>query len=208
MNIVVHHLENSRSQRVLWLLEELELPYEVVRYERNSVTGSAPPIVGTIHALGKLPLVQDGNLTIAETGAIVEHLVRETGGRLGKPADPEDGRRYTHFMHYAEGSLMPPLFALLLFKRMGEAGDADAAALRESLATHLRWMDAELSERRWFVGSIFTAADIMMSFPLEAARQRGGLDDSYANLNAFLARIHARAAYRRALETGGPYAFV
>jgi glutathione S-transferase len=207
MNITVHHLENSRSQRVLWLLEELALPYQVIRYNRDPITGQAPPAVSGIHPLGKLPLVQDGNLTLAESGLIFEHILDGADAKIGRPAEPESARRYQHFMHYAEGSLMPPLFALLVLGRMGEAGRMAAADVRRSFEDHLAWMDSELSSRRWFAGESFTAVDIMMSFPLEAARQRGGLDDRYANLNAFLHRIHSRPAYRAAIERGGPYAF-
>jgi glutathione S-transferase len=206
MNITVHHLANSRSQRVLWLLEELRLPYRVVRYARDPISGLAPDAVRDIHPLGKLPVIQDGTLTIAESGLIFEHLLNQSDVKMGRPTDSESSRRYQHFMHYAEGSLMPPLFALLVLRRMGEAGQSAAADLRRSFAGHLAWMDAELTTRPWFAGETFTAVDIMMSFPLEAARQRGGLDATYVNLNEFLRRIHSRPAYRAAVEAGGPYA--
>ncbi|MEM5367179.1 glutathione S-transferase [Paraburkholderia azotifigens] len=206
MTIIVHHLENSRSQRVLWLLEELKLPYQVVRYGRDPVTGLAPTSVGNIHPLGKLPVLQDGPLTLAESGVIFEHLLGQSDVKIGQPAELDNGRRYQHFMHYAEGSLMPPLFALLVLGRMGDMAGPAAADLRRSFSGHLAWMDSELSTRPWFAGETFTAVDIMMSFPLEAARQRGGLDERYANLNKFLRRIHSRPAYRAALDAGGPYA--
>ncbi len=206
MNITVHHLENSRSQRILWLLEELRLPYRVVRYARDPISGLAPDAVRDIHPLGKLPVIQDGSLTIAESGLIFEHLLNQSDVKIGRPTDSESSRRYQHFMHYAEGSLMPPLFALLVLRRMGEAGQSAAADLRRSFAGHLAWMDAELATRPWFAGEKFTSVDIMMSFPLEAARQRGGLDERFVNLNAFLRCIHSRPAYRAAVETGGPYA--
>ncbi|EIM97545.1 glutathione S-transferase [Paraburkholderia hospita] len=206
MNIIVHHLENSRSQRVLWLLEELRLPYRVVRYSRDPISGLAPDAARDIHPLGKLPVIQDGNLTIAESVPIFEHILNQSDVKIGRPTDLENSRRYQHFVHYAEGSLMPPLFALLVLRRMGEAGQSAAADLRRSFAGHLAWMDAELTERPWFAGESFTAVDIMMSFPLEAARQRGGLDGTYPNLNEFLGRIHSRPACRAAIEAGGPYA--
>ncbi|BAN26298.1 glutathione S-transferase family protein [Caballeronia insecticola] len=207
MSIIVHHLENSRSQRVLWLLEELNLPYQVVRYSRAAVTGSAPPAVAALHPLGKLPLLQDDDLIIAESGLIFEHLLEQSNVDIGKPADPDGARRYQHFFHYAEGSLMPPLFALLVLGRMGDVARDAANDLRHAFAVHLTWLNDELSQRAWFAGDTFTAADIMMSFPLEAARQRGGLDERYPHLNAFLARVHVRPAYRAAIEIGGPYAF-
>jgi glutathione S-transferase len=207
MSIVVHHLENSRSQRVLWLLEELGLPYEVERYQRDSVTGLAPAALKQFHPLGKSPLIQDANKTVAETAAIVEYLVDKAGGKLGRPTGEMSAKQYTHFMHYAEGSLMPPLYALLVLGKMGESGQAVADAQRELFAVHLNWLEQEISTRPWFAGAEFSAADIMMSFPLEAARQRGGLDASYVELTDYLRRIHDRPAYRRALERGGPYAF-
>ncbi len=205
MTTTVHHLANSRSQRILWLLEELQLPYAVKRYERDPVTNLAPPELKSIHPLGKAPLLQDGEATLAETAVIIEHLVNRAG-RLGRPAAPEAASRYDYFMHYAEGSLIPPLYALLVLGRMGETGQAAAEGVRSVFAGHLAWLDEEIGSRPWFSGDEFTAADVMMSFPMEAARQRCGLDASYVNLNGWLARIHARPAYSRALTAGGPYA--
>ncbi|MFM0197949.1 glutathione S-transferase [Paraburkholderia strydomiana] len=207
MSIVVHHLENSRSQRVLWLLEELDIPYQVERYQREPSSGLAPDSLRRIHPLGKSPVIQDGEVTIAETGAIVDYLVNQAGGKLGQPAEAVGAMRYTHFMHYAEGSLMPPLYALLVLARMGESGRSMATSQRTMFATHLTWLDNELSDRPWFAGPDFTAADVMMSFPLEAARQRGGLDASYERLTEYLRRAHGRPAYQRGLDRGGPYAF-
>jgi glutathione S-transferase len=205
--ILVHHLENSRSQRVLWLLEELELPYEVRRYERDRKTMLAPPELRKVHPLGKAPLIEDEGRVIAETGAIAEYLVEKEGGRLGPPANRDAVLRYRHFLHYAEGSMMPPLFGLLIINRLGLLGRPAKAPVQKMLDQHLDWLETELGERSWFAGDEFTAADIMMSFPLEASRSRGGLDGSRPNLIDWLERIHARPAYAAALAKGGPYAY-
>lgn len=207
MSITVHHLENSRSQRVLWLLEELGLPYAVVRYERDRKTMLAPPELKKVHPLGKSPVIEMDGEILSETGAIVEHIVEHAGGRLGPMAEATDRKLWRHFLHYAEGSMMPPLFALLVVGRMGLLGRPARKPLLRMLATHLRWLDGELARRPWFAGHDFSAADVMMSFPLEAARARGGLDKRYPNLLAWLDRIHARPAYQTALARGGPYAF-
>ena len=218
--IVVHHLNNSRSQRVLWLLEELGLPYELRRYQRDPATLLAPPQLREVHPLGKSPVISDGELTLAESGAILEYLVERHGaGRLRPAAGTPERVRYTYWMHYAEGSLMPPLLLKLVFDRIerskmpffarpiarGIAGKARAALVTDNLRRHLDYLEAELAGRDWFAGPEFSAADIQMSFPLEAARARGGLDASRPRLMDFLARIHARPAYRRALEQGGPF---
>lgn len=205
--IVVHHLQNSRSQRVLWLLEELELPYEVRRYERDAKTMLAPPELRKVHPLGKAPVVEDEGRVVAETGAIVEYLVEKAGGRLGPPGNRDDVLRYRHFLHYAEGSMMPPLLALLIIGRLGMLGKPARAPVQRMLDTHLDWLEAELGSRAWFAGDDFTAADIMMSFPLEASRARGGLDERRPNLTDWLERIHARPAYAAALAKGGAYAY-
>ncbi len=205
--IIVHHLENSRSQRILWLLEELGLPYEVKRYERDAKTMLAPAKLQAVHPLGKAPLIEDEGRVIAETGAIVEYLVEKAGGRLGPPANREAVLRYRHFLHYAEGSMMPPLFALLVINRLGLLGKPARAPIQAMLDRHLDWLESELATRDWFAGDEFTAADIMMSFPLEAARSRAGLDSRRPNLTDWLERIHARAAYGDALTKGGPYAY-
>ena len=205
--IIVHHLENSRSQRILWLLEELELPYEVRRYSRDPKTMLAPPELRKVHPLGKSPVIEDEGRVIAETGAIVEYLVEKAEGRLGPPANREAVLRYRQFLHYAEGSMMPPLLAMLVVGRLGLLGKPARAPLQRMLDVHLDWLETELAGRDWFAGSSFTAADIMMSFPLEASRARGGLDESRPHLIDWLERIHARPAYGEALSRGGPYAY-
>jgi glutathione S-transferase len=205
--IKVHHLENSRSQRVLWLLEELGLDYEVVPYKRDPKTMLAPPELARVHPLGKSPVIEDGAQVVAETGAIVEYLVEKGEGRLGPPANREAILRYRHFLHYAEGSLMPPLLALLVVNRLGVLGKPAKTPLLAMFARHLDWLESELVGRPWFAGEAFTVADIMMSFPLEAARQRAGLDASRPHLMDWLERIHARPAYAEALKRGGPYAY-
>ena len=225
--ITVHHLENSRSQRVLWLLEELGLPYEVKRYARDPRTLYAPPELARVHPLGKSPVITDGDITVAESGAIVEYLVDTYGPpRTGAPLKPAPGtpeqRRYTYWLHFAEGSLMPPLLMKLVFDKVREApvpffvkpvvrGIADqvtASFIAPNLKRLLAFMEGELASRPWFCGAEFTAADVQMSYPVEAAAERAGLDDRYPKLQEWLSRIHARAAYRRALEQGGPYSAV
>ena len=205
--IVVHHLENSRSQRVLWLLEELGLPYEVRRYARDPKTMLAPPVLKNVHPLGKSPVIEDGGRVVAETGAIVEYLVEKAEGRLGPPPNREAVLRYRHFLHYAEGSMMPPLLALLVVGRLGMLGKPAKAPVQAMLDGHLDWLEGEIATRDWFAGDEFTAADIMMSFPLEASRWRGGLDESRPHLIDWLERIHARPAYGEALAKGGAYAY-
>ncbi len=210
--IKVHHLENSRSQRVLWLLEELELPYEIVFYKRDPKTMLAPPSLKQVHPLGKSPVIEDdgpaGNhRVIAETGAIVEYLVEKAEGRLGPPANRDSILRYRQFLHYAEGSMMPPLLALLVVNRLGFLGKPAKKPLLAMFRQHLDWLESELGSRAWFAGDEFTAADVMMSFPLEASRQRAGLGPSHPNILDWLERIHARPAYAEALRKGGPYAY-
>ncbi|HEY1145891.1 MAG TPA: glutathione S-transferase [Allosphingosinicella sp.] len=205
--IVVHHLENSRSQRILWLLEELGLPYEVRRYARNVKTMLAPEALRAVHPLGKAPVIQDRTRIVAETGAIVEYLVEKAGDRLGPPANREAVLRYRYFLHYAEGSMMPPLFGLLVVNRLGLLGRPARKPIQAMLDRHLDWLESELSGRDWFACDQFTAADVMMSFPLEVSRTRGGLGESRPNLIDWLERIHARPAYGEALAKGGPYAY-
>ena len=204
--IIVHHLENSRSQRILWLLEELALPYQVRRYARDPKTMLAPPELKRVHPLGKSPIIEDEGLVLAETGAIVEYLV-ERAGKLGPPGNREAVLRYRQFLHYAEGSMMPPLLALLVVGRLGILGKPARSPLQKMLDTHLDWLETELSTRDWFAGDEFSAADVMMSFPLEASRSRGGLNESRPHLIDWLERIHARPAYGEALAKGGPYAY-
>ncbi|WP_341209437.1 glutathione S-transferase [uncultured Sphingomonas sp.] len=214
MTIIVHHLENSRSQRILWLLEELEIPYDVKRYERNKATMLAPPELRRVHPLGKSPVIEDtaaqaatGPRVIAETGAIVEYLVDRADGKLGAPPKRDDALAYRFWLHYAEGSLMPPLLVKLVVSRIPLLGKRVAARIQPMIDRHLDYVEASLSDHPWFAGDSFTAADIMMSFPLEAARSRAGLDASRPHTIAWLERIHARPAYQRALAAGGPYAY-
>ena len=204
--LIVHHLENSRSQRLLWLIEEIGLAYEVKRYARDKKTMRAPPILKRVHPLGKSPLLEDDGVLFAESGAIIEHLVAKTG-QFGPPVGADGQRQWTMFLHYAEGSLMPPLLAMLVVRRLGWLGRPARGPLQAMFAEHLRYLEAELGTRPWFAGDEFSAADVMMSFPLEAARSRAGLDDRYPAILEWLGRIHARPAYVRALEAGGPYAY-
>jgi glutathione S-transferase len=220
--IIVHHLNNSRSQRVLWLLEELGLPYEIVRYQRDPKTMLAPRELRAIHPLGKSPILQDGDVTVAESGAIVEYLLERYGqGRLKPDVGSADWLRFIYFLHYAEGSAMPPLLLKLVFVRMETAPvpffakpvarllakGAQKAFIDPQLKMHLDYLEGEIGKSEWFAGDAFTAADIQMSFPLEAAASRGGLDASRPKLHAFLERIHARPAYQAALAKGGKYDF-
>ncbi len=202
--IVVHHLEHSRSQRILWLLEELGLDYEVRHYARHPKTMLAPPELARIHPLGKSPVIEDQGRVLAEAGAIVDYLVEREGGRLGPPVKRDDILRYRHFLHYAEGSLMSPLLVMLVLRRLGILGRPARPTVQRMIDRHLDWLESELVGRDWFAGEEFTAADIMMSFPLEAARHRAGLDASRPNLSDWLERIHARPAYAAALAKGGP----
>lgn len=221
--IVVHHLNNSRSQRILWLLEELGLDYDIKRYQRDPATMLAPPALREVHPLGKSPVITDGDLTLAESGAIIEYLVERYGeGRLApRPGTPER-LRYIHWMHYAEGSAMPPLLLQLVFGRLDKGkmpffirpvaraikNRVKASFIEPRINQHLDYMEGELARHPWFAGAEFTAADIQMSFPVEAAAARGGLNRSRPKLMAFLERIHARPAYRRAIERGGDYALM
>jgi len=207
MTIIVHHLENSRSQRVLWMLEELGLPYEIKRYERNRKTMLAPPELRAVHPLGKSPVIDDDGTIVAETGAIVEYLVDKADGRLGAPAKRDDALRYRFWLHYAEGSLMPPLLVKLVLGRVPVMGKAAQKRIQPMIDVHLDYIESELAQRPWFAGDALTGADIMMSFPLEAARSRAGLDASRPATIAWLDTIHARPAYQAALAKGGPYAY-
>jgi len=207
MTIIVHHLENSRSQRILWMLEELGLPYEVKRYERNPETMLAPPELRRVHPLGKSPVLEDGETVVAETGAIVEYLVELADGVLGPGAHRSEVLRYRFWLHYAEGSLMPPLLLKLVLGRIPLLGKRASARIQPMIDRHLAYVEQELASRPWFAGERMTAADIMMSFPLEAARHRAGLDARYPATTAWLAKIHARPAYQAALARGGPYAY-
>lgn len=218
--ITVHHLNNSRSQRVLWLLEELGVPYEIRRYERDARTMLAPPELRQVHPLGKSPVITDGDVVLAESGAIVETLIEQHGaGRLAPAPGTPERLRYRYWLHYAEGSAMPPLLFKLVFDQIAKSkmpffakpiakaivAKTMEAFILPNIKTHLDFMEAELGRSRWFAGAEFSGADIQMSFPLEAAAARGGLNASRPRLMAYLERIHARPAYQRALEKGGPY---
>ena len=220
--ITVHHLNNSRSQRVLWLLEELGLPYEIRHYQRDPQTMLAPPALREVHPLGKSPVVTDGDATLAESGAIIEYLVEQYGnGRLLPAPGTPERLRYRYWLHFAEGSAMPPLLLKLVFDRVASGPMPFFARpiarkisrqmldrlVLPNLKRQLDFMEAELARSEWFAGVDFSAADIQMSFPVEAAAQRAGLDASRPNLWRYLERIHARPAFRRALERGGPYSF-
>ena len=219
--ITVHHLNDSRSQRVLWLLEELGLPYDVKRYQRDPKTMLAPPELKAIHPLGKSPVLDDGDVRVAETGAIVEYLLESHGGSALRPAHgTPEGRRFTYWLHYAEGSAMTPLLLKLIFSQIpkrvpllarpvarGIARGMNERMIDPQLAAHTAYWEAELARSDWFAGDAFSAADIMMSFPVEAAGSRVGHGADKPRLKAFLERIHARPAYQRALERGGPYSY-
>lgn len=217
--LTVHHLNNSRSQRVLWLLEELGLEYQIVRYERDKKTMLAPPELKRIHPLGKSPVVVDGSAVLAESGAIIEYLVEKYGnGRFAPAPGTPEKLRYSYFMHYAEGSMMAPLLMKLVFDRVenspapffvrpiarGIAQRVKSTYIQPQIDTHLNYLEGELSQNHWFAGNEFSAADIQMSFPLEAATARGG-GSRYPAIARFLDTIHARPAYQRALERGGRY---
>jgi glutathione S-transferase len=217
--LTVHHLNNSRSQRVLWLLEELGVPYEIQHYQRDAKTMLAPPELRQVHPLGKSPVVTEGDVTMAETGAIIEYIVARYGdGRLVPKEDSAERWRYTYWLHYAEGSAMSPLLLKLLFTLMPKrapallrplvrkvSNTALTTLVNPQLKQHMDYWESELGKSEWFAGNEFTGADIQMSFPLEAAAARGGLELGHPKAMAFLERIHARPAYARALEKGGPY---
>ena len=220
--LTVHHLNNSRSQRVLWLLEELGVPYEIQKYQRDAKTMLAPPELVRVHPLGKSPVVTEDGVTVAESGAILEYILDKYGaGLLRPPAGTEARRRFTYWLHFAEGSAMPPLLLKLIFDRMetgpmpffakpfarGIARKVKALMIEPNLKRQLDFMEGELAQSEWFAGHEFSAADIQMSFPVEAAKMRAGLDESRPKLMGFLKKIHARPAYQKALERGGPYSF-
>jgi glutathione S-transferase len=207
MTIIVHHLEHSRSQRVLWMLEELGLPYEIKRYARNAKTMLAPPELKAVHPLGKSPVIEDDGRVVAETGAIVEYLVEKADGRLGAPPHRDAALRYRFWLHYAEGSLMPPLLVKLVLSRVPLLGKTAQKRIQPMIDNHLDYVEAELAQRPWFAGDQLTAADIMMSFPIEAARSRAGLGADRPATLAWLDKVHARPAYQTALAKGGPYAY-
>lgn len=218
--IIVHHLNNSRSQRVLWLLEELNIEYEVKRYERDPKTMLAPASLREVHPLGKSPVITDGTLTLAESGAIIEYLIDRYGnGKFAPMPNTPERLRYTYWLHYAEGSAMPPLLLNLIFNQIEKrpvpffvrpisrmiTTQVKSSFIEPQITLHLDYLESEIGKSSWFAGSEFTAADIQMSFPLEAAAARASLETTRPNLTDFLQRIHARPAYQRALERGGVY---
>ncbi len=218
--ITVHHLDHSRSHRVLWLLEELGLEYEVRRYQRDPVTLAAPASLKLVHPLGKAPTVVEAGRSLAESGAILETLLHRHGaGRLVPPAGTPERESYTYWMHYAEGSAMPALVLRLIFTQMPKqpmpalarpvvrtlAKSVMDSFVQPQIEQHLDYMESGLAKTPWFAGADFTAADIQMSFPIEAAAADGSLDGRRPNLRAYMQRIRERPAYRRAIDKGGPY---
>jgi len=217
--ITVHHLNNSRSQRVLWLLEELGLEYQIKPYQRDAKTMLAPPELRAVHPLGKSPVVSDGDLTLAESGAIIEHLSDRYGaGRIAPAFGSPERLPYLYWLHFAEGSAMPPLLLKLIFDRVKSSAPYVVRPVARAIANkalksfvlpnierNLDFMESELRKTEWFAGNAFTSADIQMSFPVAAARMRGGLDEKRPKLMGYLEKIHSRPAYRRALERGGKY---
>lgn len=205
--IVVHHLNNSRSQRVLWLLEELGIEYDIKYYERDPKTMLAPASLRQVHPLGKSPVITDAQQTVAESGAIIEYIVDYYGnGRLIPESGTPERLRYTYWLHYAEGSAMPPLLMNLIFNRFPSVDNSvNDAFITPQIQLHFDYIEAELGKSTWFVGEEFTAADIQMSFPLELVAMQAELIQNRPKIQQFIERIHARPAYKRALERGGKY---
>jgi glutathione S-transferase len=220
--ITVHHLNNSRSQRILWLLEELGVGYEVRRYQRDAQTMLAPPELRGVHPLGKSPVIVDGDMVLAESGAIIETLADRYGaGKLAPAPGSPERVRYLYWLHFAEGTAQPPLLLKLLFDRIKSkapffvrpvaraiADKALGTFVLPNIGRNMDFMESELGKNEWFAGAQFSAADIQMSFPVEALRMRGGLDEKRPRLMRFLERIHSRPAYQRAVERGGKYALM
>jgi len=221
--ITLHHLEDSRSQRVLWMLEELGCDYEIVRYARDPETRLAPPALKEVHPLGKSPVIVDGATTLAESATILEYLARECGGAAWAPGPGDAGYwQFSYWMHYAEGSLMPPLLLKLVFSKLREppvpflirpisgriADQVDRAFTDPQIATHFAHVDAHLAGHAWFVGENITAADVQMSFPLEAALAGGRIGRAdYPHVAMWVHKVQSRPAYQRALKAGGDYAY-
>jgi glutathione S-transferase len=205
--LVVHHLNDSRSQRVLWLLEELGLPYDIKHYQRDAITRLAPPELKAVHPLGKSPVLVDGERTLIESGAIVDYLLRHHGqGRLQPAAGSADFEVHQQWLHYAEGSAMLPFLLKLYVSRLGEAGAPLAPRIESEIANHLGFVEQSLQGRSWLVGDTLSGADIMMSFVGEIAGSRAERA-AYPNVDAWVRRFQQRPAYRKALERGGPYTF-
>ncbi|GAB5470982.1 MAG: glutathione S-transferase [Rhodospirillales bacterium] len=204
--LIVHHLNNSRSQRILWLLEELSLPYEIKHYQRDAVTSLAPPALLQVHPLGKSPMLEDDGRLVSESGAIVEYLCARHGAEMVPPQDSDDYTSHLELMHFAEGSAMTPILLALYVGRLGEAGAPLQPRIDQQLDSHFSYMEQVLRPSGHFVMDRLSAADIMLSFPAEIAIKQGR-GEAYPRLAAFVAEMHARPAYRRALKTGGDYAF-
>jgi glutathione S-transferase len=205
--IVVHHLNDSRSQRILWLLEELGAPYEIKRYQRDATTRLAPPELKAVHPLGKSPVITDGDRTIIESGAIIDYLVRQHGGgRLAPALGSRDYETYNQWLHYAEGSAMLPLMLFMYTARLGEAAEPLKPRIESEMANHLGYVNGALESRDWLLGSELSAADIQMSFVGEVTGAFGRLDQ-YPNIKAWVERFQARPTYKAALEKGGAYSF-
>lgn len=218
--ITIHHLNNSRSQRILWLLEELAVPYELKFYSRDEKTMLAPESLRKIHPLGKSPVLTDGNVTVAESAVIIEYILENYGkGRLHPERKTPDYLKFNYWLHYAEGSAMSPLLLNLVFSKIkkqpvpffikpiinGLADKVLSSYVNPQVNLHIDYMESELQKSIWFAGKQFSAADIQMSFPIEAAEARGYVTSKHPKLKEYLTRIHARAAYQKALEKGGPY---
>jgi glutathione S-transferase len=205
--LVVHHLNDSRSQRVLWLLEELGLPYEIKHYQRDASTRLAPAELKAVHRLGKSPVLSDGASTLIESGAIVDYLVRHYGkGRLMPAVGSAEFEAYQQWLHYAEGSAMLPFLLKMYVSRLGDAGAPLAPRIESEIANHLGFVEHSLQGRQWLVGQALSGADIMMSFVGEVAGARAERA-SYPNLDAWVQRFQQRPAYAKALQRGGPYTF-
>ncbi|MBQ0762293.1 glutathione S-transferase family protein [Marinobacter psychrophilus] len=220
--ITVHHLNNSRSQRILWMLEELGVPYEIQHYKRDPKSMLAPDSLKKIHPLGKSPVITDGDLVIAESGAIIEYLARTYGKDTMLPkSGGQAWLDYTYWLHYAEGSLMPPLLMRLVFEKVktspmpffvkpvarGIANKTNEVFIGPMIKMHLDFVESHLAKNTWFLGDNLSAADIQMSFPLEASVARGITGKNRPSITAWVKSVHARPAYRIALEKGGEYDF-
>ncbi len=220
--VVVHHLQDSRSQRILWLLEELGAEYRIKRYERDAKTSLAPESLRKVHPLGKSPVITDQGETYAESGVIIEYLARTYGDKQWAP-EPGDKRYWSvaYWMHYAEGSMMPQLLLKLVFDKIRKgpgpffikpilrkiADEVDNAFINQQITTHFGYVDRHLAEHEWFAGNEISAADIQMSFPLEAALSQGTISEAYPAITSYVERFQARDAYREALRRGGDYAY-
>jgi glutathione S-transferase len=201
--IEVHHLQASRSRRITWMLEELGQPYEVITYARDATTNLAPPELKAIHPLGKAPILRDGSVTLIESGAIIDYLVRAYGKGHYVPAlTSPDYNRYQQMLHYAEGSAMLPLLLRLYVSRLGDAGKPLHPRIASEMDNHLGWLNSELAGRQWFVGHDITGADVNLSFVAQMAIRFAGRD-AYPNLTTFVDRIEARPAYIRAITRSG-----